>query len=63
MYKITWFDFFINLFGEDFVKNNINNCYLLIGSQRVKLCKELTLNQNQKNKNILEIILIETNKN
>ena len=52
----------IRLFGEDFVKNNINNCYLLIYGKENKLCEKLILNQEQKNKDILEIKLIETNK-
>ena len=52
----------IKLFGNDFVKNNINNCYLLINSQKKQLCEELILNKEQKKNNILEIKLIETNK-
>jgi len=51
----------IRLFGDDFVKNNINNCYLLIDGKRKKLCEELKLNKKQKKQNILEIKLIEIN--
>ena len=60
-YKIPY-DNSIRLFGYDFVKNNINNCYLLIDGQKIKLCEKLILKKEQKNKNILEIKLIETNK-
>ena len=60
-YKIPY-DNSIRLFGEDFVKNNINNCYLLIYGKENKLCEKLIINQEQKNKDILEIKLIETNK-
>ena len=60
-YKIPY-DNSIRLFGKDFVKNNINNCYLLIYGKENKLCEKLILNQEQKNKDILEIKLIETNK-
>jgi len=52
----------INLFGDNFVKNNINKCHLLMDGKQIKLCEKLILNQEQKNKNILEIKLIETNK-
>ena len=49
----------IKLFGDDFVKNNINNCYLLIEGQENKLCEYLKLNLEKINKDILEIKLIE----
>ena len=62
IYEIKSYEDSMGLFGDDFVKNNINNCYLLIDGRQIKLCKDLTLGKNQKNKNILEIKLIETNK-
>ena len=62
IYEIRSYNYSVKLFGNDFVKNNINNCYLLIDGQRIKLCEKLVLSQNQKNKKILEIKLIETNK-
>ena len=61
-YKIYFSDKYINLFGEFFVKNNIDNCYLLIDGQQRKLCEKLELSQKQKEKWILEIKLIETKK-
>ena len=62
IYNIQSYDNSIRLFGNNFVKNNINNCYLLIDGQKIKLCEKLILKKEQKNKNILEIKLIETNK-
>ena len=52
----------IRLFGEEFVKNNINNCYLLIANKEMKLCEYLDLDKEQKEKNELIIKLIEKNK-
>ena len=31
----------IYIFGEDFVKNNKNNCYLIINGKKIKLCIDL----------------------
>ena len=50
----------IKLFGEDFVKNNKDKCYILIDIQKIELCDYYYLNNNQKNNNKLEIKLIET---
>ena len=50
----------IRLFGEDFVKNNKDNCCILIDGQKNGLCGLYKLNYIQKNKNILEIKLTET---
>ena len=57
-YGIDKYKYSIELFGYYFVNDNINNCYLLIDNQKIKLCEKLILNQEQKNKNILEIKLI-----
>jgi hypothetical protein len=38
----------LRIFGDNFVKNNKNNCYLLIDGKKNELCAELILNQNQK---------------
>ena len=48
IYKIFFSDNYINLFGDFFVKNNIDNCYLLIDGKQRKLCKKLELSQKQK---------------
>ena len=48
IYKIYFSDNYINLFGDFFVKNNIDNCYLLIDGKKWKLCKKLELSQKQK---------------
>ena len=47
IYEISIYDYSIKLFGEEFVKNNINKCYLLIDEKEIKLCKEFTLNLDQ----------------
>ena len=49
----------IRLFGSDFVKNNKNNCYILIDEQINELFDLYKLSHIQ-NKDILEIKLIET---
>ena len=49
----------IKIFGEQFVINNINNCYILINDQKNILCEYLELNESQKDKITLEIKLIE----
>ena len=49
----------IKLFDEDFVKNNKNNCYLVINNMKRELIDYLDINTNtQKN---LEIKLYEIN--
>ena len=45
------------LFGDNFVKNNKNNCYLLIDGKQKELCTEFILNPNQKQNDYLEIKL------
>jgi len=50
----------INIFGSDFVRINCNNCYLLIDGKEFKLSEKLKLNQRQKEKNTLEVKLVET---
>jgi surface protein len=58
-YNIDEDDDKIRLFCGDFVKNNENNCYLLIDKKKHELCNYLILNEAQKRGNILEIKLIE----
>ena len=50
----------VKIFGSNFVKNNRDNCYLLIDRKRNELCDYLELNKNQKKKDTLKIELIET---
>ena len=59
-YNINKDDNKINIFGSDFVKNNKDNCYILIDNQKYDLCEYFKLNNNHKNNNILQIQLIET---
>ena len=48
----------LKIFGDDFVKNNKNNCYLLINGKKIDLCNEINIKEEQKEN--LEIKLIET---
>ena len=50
----------IKLFGGKFVKNNMKNCYLLIDGEKSDLHEYWLLKDSQKNKNTLEIELVET---
>ena len=59
-YKINKDMIQLKLFGDSFVQNNKNNCYLLIDGKKYDLCEEYTLNKKQKEKNTLEVKLIET---
>jgi len=49
----------IRLFGKKFVKNNKDNCYLLIDGKRNELIEQFKLNDKQRNQNIMEIKLVE----
>ena len=48
----------LKIFDDNFVKNNKNNCYLLINGKKIDLCSEININEEQKEN--LEIKLIET---
>ena len=58
IYKIDKNKEKLKIFGDDFVKNNKNNCYLLINGKKIDLCSEININEEQKEN--LEIKLIET---
>ena len=60
LYNIDKYENEIQLFGKNFVINNKDNCYLIIEGQKYDICSKWKLDKNQKKKNILEIILIET---
>ena len=54
----------IKIFGEQFVKSNINNCHLMIDNERVDLCENYKNNKNNKiniNNKKLKITLIKDN--
>ena len=61
IYKIKEGDNTIKLFGSDFIKNNKNNCYLLIDNKKYELLEKFYLN-NKLNEKYINIKLIE-NKN
>ena len=58
IYKIEKNQQKIKIFGDNFVENNKNNCYIVIDGKQKELCSELMLNENQKESNTLEIKLI-----
>ena len=50
----------VQIFGQKFVENNIDNCYILInGEEKRELCSILKRNEVKLEKNIFKIILIE----
>ena len=50
----------VQIFGQKFVENNIDNCYILInGEEKRELCSILKRNEVNLEKNIFKIILIE----
>ena len=51
----------IKLFGKEFIKNNKNNCKLIIEAKQQDLIEHLEINRRIKNKEILEIKLKEIN--
>ena len=55
IYGIKSYNDSIMIFGEEFVKNNKNNCYLLIDGQKIKLSKDIILNKIQKKQGLLKI--------
>ena len=52
--------FIIKIFGDDFVKNNKNNCFILKEEEQIELSSEYEIRENH-NEEILELKLIETN--
>ena len=52
--------FKIKIFGDDFVKNNNKNCFILKEEEQIELSSEYEIRENH-NKEILELKLIETN--
>ena len=56
-YKINNNDNIIKIFNDDFVKNNKDNCKIIVNNKEIELCSELILNENIKNKEIIEIKL------
>ena len=53
---------YLEIFGHEFVFNNINNCYLLIDNEKTELTDILNLNKEQKENSTLIIKLVETKK-
>ena len=60
-YKTNDYDFELRLFGDEFVKNNKNNCVIIIDGKRQELITLLDINENMRKKGYLEIQLKEIN--
>ena len=60
-YKINNEDIKLRLFGEIFVKNNKNNCNIIIDGNTQELTEHIIINKNMKKNGYLEIKLIEKN--
>ena len=52
----------MRIFGDKFVDENYNKCYLLINDKEMPLCTRINYLKENKDDNILEIKLIETKK-
>ena len=50
LYKINPDDNKIRIFDEDFIKNNKDNCKIIIDDKEQEICSELMVNENMKNK-------------
>ena len=50
----------IKIFDNNFVKKNKNKCYLIIDDSPKELCNEIVLNEEQRKKGKVKIILLET---
>ena len=60
-YKINNEDIKLRLFGEEFVKNNKNNCNIIIDEKTQELTEHIQINQKMKQNGYLKIKLIEKN--
>ena len=49
----------LRLFGEEFVKNNKNNCVIIINGKTQELCEHIDIDENLRKRKILEIQLKE----
>ena len=58
-YKIKEDDIKIKIFDEDFIKNNKDNCKIIIDEKEHEICSELEIKENMKNKKSIKIKLKE----
>ena len=49
----------IKIFGDDFVRNNKDNCFIIVDDNQLEICSEIEIKEDLKIKEILKIILIE----
>ena len=59
IYKVNIDDNKIKIFNEEFIKNNKDNCKIIVDGKEQEICSELMVNENMKNKKKLEIKLKE----
>ena len=59
IYKIEEKDKKIKIFDEDFIKNNRENCKIIIDGEEREICSELKINEKMKKRKTIEIKLIE----
>ena len=48
---------YIQIFEDNFIKNNLSKCKIIINAEKREFCTKVLLNQNQRKGNILEIKL------
>ena len=53
------YDIKVRLFGEEFVKNNKNNCIIILDGKTKELSEHININERMKSKGYLEIQLRE----
>ena len=58
-YRINKNDNKVKIFGKKIVFKNYNNCNIIVEDNEQQISEMIYINQNMKNKNILEIKLIE----
>ena len=53
IYKINKNEKSIKLFDSKFVKNNKNNCFILINNKRCEICEYYDINEKENKRNLI----------
>ena len=48
-------DGYVQIFGDNFIKNNLSKCKIIINGEKRELCPKIIINQNQRKENILDM--------